>query len=143
MNAPLRYDANPDLSAMKQDIADRDYKLSLKSLFVTGAVIVAGAALGAAIIPLIFGSGASMLMMGLMAGGMAGLFAGPIVSDTLTLKDREKLKIDRNMVDSYMQGKNYWGAGYREEVAEYGYAGPQSPMPQGPAPARNSRQAER
>lgn len=34
------------------------------------------------------------------------------------MKEQTKLKLDEEMV----QSKNYWGEGYREEVAEHGYS---------------------
>ena len=79
--------------------------------------------------------------MALIAGGMVGLMAGGSLSEALTLKDRKKLEIDEAMVNSYMSGKNYWGAGYREEVADHGYGGEQVSAPRNNLPPRTQPHA--
>lgn len=65
-------------------------------------------------------------LLGAMYGGMAGFMGGGLISGIVTMKESTKLKLDEEMVQSYMQGKGSWGHGYREEVAERGYsmAGP-------------------
>ena len=119
MNKP--YNNNPELSAMKEDIADRSYNVKVKGWLVTAATVAGAAALGALALPAIGILGGSAVM-GALVGGAAGFALGGTVADLATMKDREKLKIDQEMVDSYMSGKNYWGEGYREEVAEKGYS---------------------
>jgi hypothetical protein len=120
MNTQSPYNQNEELVAMKHDIADRAYGIQVKSWIVGGLTIAAGAILGAMALPAVglVGSG----LVGALMGGGLGFATGGIVADMATLKDREKLKIDQSMVDSYMSGKNYWGEGYREEVAEHGYS---------------------
>ena len=120
MNAP--YNANEELVAMKHDIADRNYKLKIKEMLITGAMVVGGVALGALALPAIPALAGMGAVTGAMMGGALGLASGGAVASLATMKDREKLKIDESMVDSYMSGKNYWGEGYREEVAERGYS---------------------
>ena len=65
-------------------------------------------------------------VMSAYLGGAVGLMLGGHAAHLSTLQDNEKLKIDEKYVDSYTQGKNHWGEGYRQEVAEHGYslAGP-------------------
>ena len=117
-----RYNTNPELSQMKEDIANRNYNLKIKTWVITGITTLVGVGIGA-------------LFMGtvgfpaLIIGGGLGLMLGGTVGDVLTMKERKKLAIDEDMVNSYNTGKNYWGAGYREEVAEYGYGGQQVPAP--------------
>ncbi len=123
MNARSPYNQNDELVAMKHDIADRAYGIQVKSWIMKGVAAVGGALLGAmalSMVPGIFIAGGGLL--GATVGGGIGLIAGSAIADVATLKDREKLKIDQSMVDSYMSGKNYWGEGYREEVAERGYS---------------------
>lgn len=121
MNTRSPYNANEELVAMKHDIADRAYGLQVKSWTLMGLTTVGGALLGVLVAPMIPAL-AGIGVMGAIFGGTLGLMAGGVVADIATMKDREKLKIDQSMVDSYMQGKNYWGEGYREEVAERGYS---------------------
>lgn len=116
-----RYNTNPELTKMKEDIADRGYNLKIKSWIITGLTAVAGAAIAGAI--------GGFALPALVIGGGLGLMAGGTIGEVLTMKERKKLAIDEDMVNSYNTGKNYWGAGYREEVAEYGYGGPQMPAP--------------
>jgi len=122
MNTPSPYNANPELSAMKEDVASRSLSLSIKSGLITVAAVAAGAAAGAMLFPYV-GAG---LAFSAFVGGAAGLLASGPITEMATLKERTKLQIDEEMVQSYMAGKNYWGEGFREEVAEHGYAGPQS-----------------
>lgn len=121
MNTASPYNQNPELVAMREDIANRTFALKIKSGLITAASVVGGVALGAVVFP--------ASVPALVGGGVIGLMAGGKASDIFTLKDREKLKIDEDMVQSYMQGKNYWGEGYREEVAEHGYSLGGAPHP--------------
>lgn len=140
----MPYNANPDLKKMREDIADRNYGLMIKSTLITVAGIALGAVAGAFALPVVMGGAISgmVLLAGAGIGGFAGAMGGSALSEVLTLKDKKKLAIDEEMVDSYMSGKNYWGAGYRQEVAEYGYGGPQVPasrnniQPRSDAPPR-------
>lgn len=120
MNAESPYNANPELSKMKEDVAGRSYGLMIKNAAITALGVVAGVAVGALF------TGTFLGPMALVAGGALGLMAGGGIAEMVTMKERTKLKIDEEMVQSYMSGKNHWGAGYRQEVAEYGYAGPQA-----------------
>lgn len=114
------YNANGELLDMKRDIADRSYKLTVKKFFFTAVGLIAGALLLPAVLP-ILGLGAITGIMPVIMGGALGAMAGGAVGEFLTMKERTKLKIDEDMTQSYMSGKNYWGEGYRKEVAEYGY----------------------
>lgn len=142
MTEPVPYNTNPELSTMKEDIAQRNYQITMKEVLIGGAVIAAGVAtgglLGAAMM-----IGTEVIVIGAAVGGMAGLMGGAMIAGMSTMKERAKLKIDEDMVQSYTQGKNYWGEGYREEVAEHGYGGPQSPTFQGSPPPRNPKQPSR
>lgn len=123
------YDANPELVSMKEDIAKRKQGLMLKSLLITGVCLAAGIGLGMVALPAMgFANGG---FMAAYLGGMVGFMAGGSIANFFTLKERERLKIDEQFVGSYSQGKNHWGAGYRQEVAEHGYslAGPVSGLP--------------
>lgn len=132
MNKP--YDANEELVAMKQDIADRTYNISIKQMLIPVIGAVVGGAIGILLAPATAGAS----LMPALIGSAVGFFGGKAAADFATMKDREKLKIDQEMVDSYMQGKNYWGEGYREEVAEHGYSlgGPLPPSAP-PPPSRD------
>lgn len=120
-----RYNTNPELTKMKHDIADRAYNLQVKSWIITGITALVGVGIGLLLMPALPTLGIMVPIM----GGAVGLAAGGTVAELMTMKDRKKLAIDEDMVNSYNTGKNYWGAGYREEVAEYGYGGPQVPAP--------------
>ncbi len=125
------YNANPDLVKMRHDIAERNYGIMTKGMLISGIGAVAGAIVGALLLPEILIGGAALGGMGMLVsafmGGVVGLMAGGAISHVVTMRDEKKLQIDEEMVGSYMQGKNYWGEGYRKEVAEYGYGGPQQP----------------
>ena len=123
------FDADPQMAAMKQDIADRSFNIQLKGYLISGALAIAAVAVFF-LVPeaaLAMGSMGPLLFAGVFAAG-SGLAA------MMTLKETEKLKIDEEFLKSRIQGKNYWGSGYREEVAEHGYAGPQAPFQNGPPP---------
>jgi len=134
------YNANPELSVMKEDIAERGKQLVIKRMFITGLFVLAGAALGAFIVPSLLLApavagfaevGASLTamntLMGVMMGGGAGMMAGGLIAGVATMKESTKLQLDSEMLQSYMSGKNHWGAGYRQEVAEQGYGMLQAP----------------
>lgn len=118
MSQDAPYNQNAELVAMRDDIANRSLGLKIKEGLILGACTLGGAALGAVGLPMI-AEGAAMT--GMLGGGVIGLYGGAAVADLATSKDRTKLDIDNQMVESYMSGKNYWGEGYREEVAEKGY----------------------
>ncbi|NCY26691.1 MAG: hypothetical protein EBX37_18240 [Alphaproteobacteria bacterium] len=107
------FDANPEIAAMRQDIADRAYGIKLKGMLITGGLALAG--IGAMfLIP----GGAPLLSVAMLAGsGVSALF---------TMKEQEKLEVDRQQLESRIQGGN-WGkghwSGYREEVMEKGGSG--------------------
>ncbi len=124
MNSPSPYNANPELSAMKEDIASRNYWLTVKDAAIRMGSIAAGVVIGALLVPAL---PAGLGVAALVGGGGIGLIAGGAIANVVTLKDRTKLAIDEQHISSYMSGKNYWGEGYREEVAEYGYGGAQQP----------------
>lgn len=126
-NIDPRYNTNPELVKMREDIANRGFNTKVKAWMITGISIMVGLGAGALLV-------GAMGPVALMGGAMAGLLVGGAIAEAVTLKDRKKLEIDEEMVSSYMQGKNHWGAGYREEVAEYGYAGEQVPAPRNNLP---------
>ncbi len=127
------YDQNPDLVKMRQDIADRSYNIKIKSWIVTGISVALGLGVGA----LLMGTLGPIALIG---GAAVGMMVGGPIADALTMKDQKKLEIDESMVNSYMQGKNYWGEGYRKEVAEYGYGGEQVAAPRNNLPKGNPPQ---
>ena len=131
MSTPSLYNANPDLVEMKEDIAKRSFRVTLKTMLITGAAVAVGALLGMAVLPVLLPAMASSAVMAGYLGGAAGLLLGGHVATLATTKERQRLKIDEQYVESYNQGKNHWGSGYRQEVAEYGYslAGPVSGLP--------------
>lgn len=126
------YNINPELVEMKEDIAKRKQGMMVKSMLITGVFLAIGIAVGLAVLPALlpemFAAGA---FMSAYAGGMLGFVAGGAAANFFTLKEKERLKIDEQYVESYNQGKNHWGKGYREEVAEHGYslAGPVAGLP--------------
>jgi hypothetical protein len=124
------YNANPDLAKMREDISKRNQALLVKTLLIVGIGLLLGGALGAAltpIVPFLGGFGSFGMILGTMAGGIVGGGLGGMISQTMTVKERKQLQIDEEMLNSYMQGKNFWGSGYRQEVAEQGYGGAQVP----------------
>ena len=130
-----RYNTNPELNKMRDDVANRGLNIKIKSLVITGVSALIGVGVGALFMTTPIGP------MALIAGGVVGLMAGGPLAEAATLKDRKKLEIDEDMVNSYMSGKNYWGAGYREEVAEHGYGGEQVAAPRNNLPPRGQSQA--
>ena len=129
------FDADEKLLAMKQDIVDRSFRIKVTGMLISGALALAGFALMAAV-PAAAGF-ASMIGPLVMLGGSA-------IAGMMTFKATERLKIDREFLDSKMQGGN-WGQGnweaYRKEVAEHGYAGPvASNAPMGPPAHSHGRE---
>jgi len=121
------YNTNPQLTNMREDVANRGFNIKVKGWLITGATALLGLGIGALFLT-------AVGPMALIAGAGLGLMAGGTVAEIATMKDRKKLAIDEEMVGSYMQGKNYWGEGYRKEVAEYGYGGEQVPAPRNNLP---------
>lgn len=121
----------PQLMAMKEDIANRAFKIKITGMIVTSLFVVAAVAAMFFMPGLAAAGGKSILTMGMAAGGA--------VTGMITMREAKKLEIDENYIQSYMQGKNYWGAGYRQEVAEHGYGGPSLTM-QGPPMATHGKQ---
>ena len=121
-NDQILYNQNPELTGMRFDVAERTSALNIKTALITAASVVGGLAVGAAIAAV-----TPLGMIAVIGGGIAGLMAGSSIAQIATLRERTKLKIDEEMVQSYMSGKNHWGAGYRQEVAEHGYGGTQQP----------------
>lgn len=109
-NSP--FDQNPEMAAMKQNIADRAFNLKVKGMLITGAMMLAAVGL-MFFAPALLGAATPLVGVLLAAGsGVAGL---------ITMKESQKLEMDRQYLDTYMQGKNHWGKGYREEVLEQGW----------------------
>jgi len=125
-----------ELLAMKEDIANRKFNVRLKGMIITG-LFAAGAIAAAFLIP--GGSEAAELLGGRGLLGLA-LAGGGAITTLATLKEIKKLELDEEYLKSYMQGKNYWGEGYREEVAEKGYGFGNNPQPfmAGAAPPQNT-----
>lgn len=120
----------PQLMAMKEDIANRAFNIKITGMVVTALFVVAAVAAMFYMPGLAAAGGKSILTLGMAAGGA--------VTSMITMREAKKLEIDENYIQSYMQGKNYWGAGYRQEVAEHGYGGPSLTM-QGPPMAPRSK----
>jgi hypothetical protein len=103
------------LAEMKEDIASRTLAVKMKGMLVTG-MFIALAAIA------IFAAPAALVSSGLAPlVGMVGMI-GSAVASVVTLKETKRLQMDEKYLESYMSGKNYWGKGYREEVAERGYS---------------------
>ncbi len=121
----------PELVAMKEDIANRSFNIKMKGMIITGifAVLAIGAMF---LMPAAAVGMAKPLILGAMALGGA-------VTTMVTMREAKKLEVDENYIQSYMQGKNYWGEGYRKEVAEHGYGGPNLTMQGPPAPSPRPR----
>ena len=113
----------PQLMAMKNDIANRSFRIRLTGMVITAVFAVAAVAALFFLPP-----GSAALIKPLLSTGMA---LGGAVTTMVTMREAKKLEIDEQYIQSYMQSKNYWGEGYRKEVAEHGYSGP-SPLMQGP-----------
>jgi hypothetical protein len=116
MNMPY---SEENLMKMKEDIADRTFNVKVKGMFITGAFL-ALAVVALIFAPQVFGAFAPLIgLVGAVGSAIAGL---------ATIKETKKLQMDEEYLQSYMQGKNYWGKGYREEIAERGYS-LSSPVP--------------
>lgn len=112
MSEALPFDQNPELAAMKQNLADRAFNLKIKGMVITGALVLAG-------IGLMMFAGPALGMFAPLAG--LAVAAGGAIAGLVTMKETQKLQMDREYLDSYMQGKNHWGKGYREEILEQGW----------------------
>lgn len=125
--AGLPYQQNEELMAMKEDIADRKFRVKMIGMAVTGLLLV-GALATAFMVPAaagLLGSGLGKLLLPLAAA----------VTSFVTLKEVKRLEMDEKYLQTYMQAKNHWGEGYREEVAEKGYGFGRSPsFPEGAPP---------
>lgn len=110
---------------MKEDIAERKFRVQMTGLLVGAALITAAIAsmffFPAAVGQIMNASGGARLVTTALLG------VGAAITTMLTLKEVKRLEVDEKYVQSYMQGKNYWGEGYREEVAERGFGGVQAP----------------
>ena len=135
----IPYKSNEELMAMKEDIADRKFKVRMIGVLVTSALVV-GAIAAAFFLP-----GAASAVAGAGSGGVNAVLslvmgAGAGITSLLTMKEVKRLEMDEKYIQTYMQGKNYWGEGYREEVAEKGYSMSGSPFPKGaPPPPQQQR----
>jgi len=126
MSIVAPYNANPELVAMKEDLAQRKLNVKIKGILIGAGLVVGGLALAASLpflLPSLMTTAtmeaflplAKPLVYAAMAGGSA-------IVGLATMKEIKKLEIDEQYIQSYMSGKNYWGEGYREEVAERGYS---------------------
>jgi hypothetical protein len=116
----------PQLMAMKEDIANRAFRIKMTGMIVTAIFVVAAVAAMFFMPGLAAGGGKSLLTLGMAAAGG--------VTSMLTMREAKKLELDESYITSYMQGKNYWGAGYRQEVAEHGYSAPGLALQAPPGP---------
>lgn len=117
----IPYYSNEELVEMKQDIADRKFRVRMIGALVVGALIAA------AIATLFFvpGAASTLFSAGPEVGKlvMSGILAvGAGITSLFTMKELKRLEMDEKYLQTYMQGKNYWGEGYRKEVAEHGYS---------------------
>ncbi|MDX1975017.1 MAG: hypothetical protein SFT92_05015 [Rickettsiales bacterium] len=122
MGDHFNFNQEANLQAMKEDIANRSFKIKVTGMVITGAFML-----------LAF---AGMFMgLGGVAAPLLGLVgaAGGAIAGLVTLKETKKLQIDEEFLQSRMQGKNWWG-GYREEVGSGAPAISPHMMP--PAPGR-------
>lgn len=104
------FNVNQDWVAMKQDIADRAYKVKLKGMLIAGAFAAVG--FGALFLfPMALGAATPLV-------GLLGV-AGSAIAGLVTMKEAKKLEIDEQYLETRMQGGNWWG-GYRQEVLQHG-----------------------
>lgn len=112
MNTSDPFNANPELVAMRENVASRVLRLRV----VEGVINLAAIALVA--VALFSTGGAGLMSAGpavpLMLAAVAGL------GSFVTMKARKRLEIDEEFLQSRMQGKNWWG-GYRQEVMSHGH----------------------
>jgi hypothetical protein len=126
MNDPFTFGQDPNLTEMKQSIADRAFNIKMKGMFIS--IALAAVAIGALVVfPQALGVAAPLV--GFAAAG------GSALAGIITLKETKKLQIDEEFLQSRMQGKNYWG-GYREEVGDS--MGAPSPFFGGQTPPRSN-----
>lgn len=109
----LPYKSNAELVAMKEDLANRKFRVELIGMAVTAAFGIAAIASMFMFPALAAEGGKGMLTLAMW--GASG------VTSLITLKEVKKLEMDEEFISSYMKAKNHWGEGYREEVAEKGY----------------------
>lgn len=103
----------PQLMAMKEDIANRALRIKMVGMAITTVFTVAAVAL-MFFAPAGLGAGHHLFSLAMAAGGA--------VTSMVTMREAKKLEMDESYIQSYMRGKNFWGAGYRQEVAENGYS---------------------
>jgi hypothetical protein len=97
------FNANPQLVAMKEDIAQRGLRIK-----IVGGLISA----------IFFG----LALFNAPALGVMGsllMLAGGGIASMITYKATKKLEIDQKFLETQMQGQNWWG-GYREQVMDRG-----------------------
>jgi len=111
--SPFDREQNPELVAMKENLADRKFNLKIKGMLISGALMAAGIGL-MLFAPGLLGAATPLIgLLGMAGGAIAGLF---------TMKEAQKLETDEQYLNTYMAGKNNWGKGLRDEVLAQGYS---------------------
>lgn len=123
-----------DVSAMKEDIAERTRNLEIKKWAVTG-LLAGGGLLAAFLVPAGAGALAPLLAVGGIIGGG--------IANVLFAKEIKKLELDEQFLEANLRGevgRRYWEH-YQGQAAQPGTPTPPiSPGLQGvPSPTNDSR----
>ena len=112
------FDVNPEVAAMKEDVAQRVFRLKTTETIITVAAVILGAIAAFTILPALAAGGGMTALGPAMLPLMLTLATG--IGSYVTMKERKRLEIDQEFLQSRMQGRNWWG-GYRQEVMEQGH----------------------
>jgi len=131
---------DPQVAAMKDEVASREMGLKTKRGLFTIAGGILGVVGGAVIAPSLLPGAISelapmMLGQGMVMGGTLGLAAGGLVGDYVTTIEKKKLAIDERILEASIHNKGYWQA-YNTEVVQQNQIGqlPSPPVVGGPRP---------
>jgi hypothetical protein len=99
------FNQNPEMSAMREDVANRVFRLKI----IEGVIKIAAIGLAIAAVATGIGSGIGAAFLPL------ALAAGAGIASFVTTKARKRLEIDEEFLESRMQGRNWWN-GYKMEI---------------------------
>lgn len=102
------FEIDEQITAMKEDVANRTHGLRVKQMLVSGGMFVLGGAIFAG--AMFFGGGMVGAPIGqlLLAGGA---IAGGAVSNIMFAKEIKKLEMDEQFLEARLQGEvgnRYW-----------------------------------
>ena len=113
------FDLDPKVSAMKEDVAKRVFRLKTIEGIITLATMAVAAVAMFTFLPALATGGGLVAGIAKAAIPLALTAAGGLASYA-TMKERKRLEIDESYLQSRMSGRNNWES-YREEVMEKGH----------------------